>query len=236
IAMNTIEEDCSSLSYNSTLVPEIERDQELKSQSQPQSPSQSPSQIQTPVSQTPRKRKETPIRVRDMINLYNFATQKNQELEQAKSLYFGSISKSEEELEGGSSCCNVSMSGDKEKGADNEGQGNFRVTTTRSSLFQSLNDENPADSNTVEKSYQSKTTIRRTDQGVRIIIDIFFDKKESEIDIVGSRVETDIPESRILTDFQQHSLVMKNQEQKPLAMKNQEQKPGVQDGPSAQST
>ncbi|XP_070073531.1 uncharacterized protein [Drosophila takahashii] len=225
--MNTIEEDCSSLSYNSNLVPEINRDQEL--QPQPQSPSQSPSQIQTPVSQTPRKRKETPIRVRDMINLYNFATQKNQELEQAKSLYFGSISKSEEEqgsdLEGGSSCCNVSLLEGK-KEADNGGQGNFRVTTTQSSLFQSLNDENPADSNTVEKSYQSKTTIRRTDQGVRIIIDIFFDKKESEIDIVGSRVETDIPESRILTDFQQHSLVIKNQEQKP----------GVQDGPVAQST
>lgn len=59
-------------------------------------------------------------------------------------------------------------------------------------------------------------------KGVRIIIDIFFDKKDSEIDIVGSRVETDIPESRILSDFQQHS----------LDMKNQELKPGIQDGSS----
>jgi len=132
------------------------------------------------------------------------------------------------------------------------------VTTGESSYFTSKNDDNQSDSNAVEKSYQSKTTIRRTGQGglqniiinctilttvklatreplptlispppgVRIIIDIFFDKKESEIDIVGSRVETDIPESRILTDFQQHS----------LAMNNQEQKPGVQEGPSTPST
>jgi len=58
------------------------------------------------------------------INLYNFATQKNQELEQAKSLYFGSISKSEEEhgseIEGGNSC-NISLSEDKEKAAANGG-------------------------------------------------------------------------------------------------------------------
>lgn len=32
---------------------------------------------------------EQPIRVRDMIKLYNYATQKNQELEFAKSAYFG---------------------------------------------------------------------------------------------------------------------------------------------------
>ncbi|XP_016948725.1 uncharacterized protein LOC108023622 [Drosophila biarmipes] len=221
--MNTVEEECSSLSYNSNPVAEIERDPEVQSQSPSQSQSASPSQFQTPGPQTgARKRKETPIRVRDMINLYNFATQKNQELEQAKSLYFGSISKSEEEqgsdLEGGNSSCNMSLLEDKEKAAVNGGQGTLRVTT-------SINDDNSADSNAVEKSYQSKTTIRRTSQGVRIIIDIFFDKKESEIDIVGSRVETDIPESRILTDFQQHS----------LAMKNQEQKPGVQEGPSAPS-
>lgn len=47
--------------------------------------------------------------------------------------------------------------------------------------------------------------------GVRIIIDIFFDKQESELDIIGSRVETDIPESRILADFQKHSLGMRSQ-------------------------
>lgn len=49
--------------------------------------------------------------------------------------------------------------------------------------------------------------------GVRIIIDIFFDKNESDIDIVGSRVETDIPESRILADFQQHSLATRSSQQ-----------------------
>lgn len=32
---------------------------------------------------------EQPIRVRDMIKLYNYATQKNQELAFAKSAYFG---------------------------------------------------------------------------------------------------------------------------------------------------
>lgn len=46
---------------------------------------------------------------------------------------------------------------------------------------------------------------------MRIIIDIFFDKQEGELDIIGSRVETDIPESRILADFQQHSLGMRSQ-------------------------
>lgn len=46
---------------------------------------------------------------------------------------------------------------------------------------------------------------------MRIIIDIFFDKQESELDIIGSRVETDIPESRILADFQKHSLGMRSQ-------------------------
>ncbi|EDV49136.1 uncharacterized protein LOC6553594 [Drosophila erecta] len=208
------EDDCSNISYNSNKNAEIDRDQEL----------QIPSQLQTPV--TPqtggRKRVDTPIRVRDMINLYNFATQKNQELEMAKSLFFGSMSKSEEEqrtdLEGGSSHCNMSLSEDKER----ENEGNLGVAK-ESALFQPVNDELSADPNTVERSYQSKTTIRHTQQGVRIIIDIFFDKKDSEIDIVGSRVETDIPESRILSDFQQHS----------LDMKNQELKPGIQEGPSA---
>lgn len=46
---------------------------------------------------------------------------------------------------------------------------------------------------------------------MRIIIDIFYDKQESELDIVGSRVETDIPESRILTDFQKLSLAMNSE-------------------------
>lgn len=98
------------------------------------------------------------------------------------------------------------------------------------SFLRSNGHEESAANCSVEKSYQSKTTIRRTDHGrsfnrrlltlkqslpstgVRIIIDIFFDKKESDIDIVGSRVETDIPESRILADFQQHSLAMEKRE------------------------
>lgn len=44
--------------------------------------------------------------------------------------------------------------------------------------------------------------------GVRIIIDIFFDQERgaSAIDIVGSRVETDIPQSRILDEFQQQTI------------------------------
>ncbi|EDW97325.1 uncharacterized protein LOC6537048 [Drosophila yakuba] len=207
------EDDCSNISYNSNKNADIDPDQEL----------QTPSESKPPATPQPggRKRVDTPIRVRDMINLYNFATQKNQELEMAKSLYFGSMSKSEEDqrtdLEGGSSLCNVSLSEDKEK----ENEGNLRVTK-ESALFQSRNDELTADPCAVQASYQSKTTIRHTNQGVRIIIDIFFDKKDSEIDIVGSRVETDIPESRILSDFQQHS----------LDMKNQELKPGIQDGPS----
>ncbi|XP_017039623.1 uncharacterized protein LOC108086998 [Drosophila ficusphila] len=214
--MNTIEEDCSSVSHGS-----------IKSrESQSQSPSAS--QLQSPQPTGARNRKETPIRVRDMINLYNFATQKNQELEQAKSIYFGSLPRSEEEQMApldDASYCNMSLSEDKDKGPLS--QGTFIVTTNNGQtlLHQSLNDGNPADKKPVEKTYQSKTTIRRTDKGVRIVIDIFFDK-DSEIDIVGSRVETDIPESRILTDFQHHS----------LAMKNQEQEPGVQMGPSAQST
>ncbi|TMW53123.1 hypothetical protein DOY81_001851 [Sarcophaga bullata] len=59
-----------------------------------------------------------------------------------------------------------------------------------------------------ETSYQSKTTIAKTASGVRIIIDIFFDQEQCAAannvnEIVGSRVETDIPQSRILSEFQQ---------------------------------
>lgn len=113
---------------------------------------------------------------------------------------------------------------------------NFRLTTTddKDSAHQSRHsdcaDGNTGEGDAIEKSYQSRTTIRRTEQGmclsidisiivyilvipphaagVRIIIDIFFDKQESELDIVGSRVETDIPESRILAEFQKLSLGM----------------------------
>ncbi|XP_011291932.2 uncharacterized protein LOC105261731 [Musca domestica] len=58
----------------------------------------------------------------------------------------------------------------------------------------------------IETSYQSKTTIAKTATGVRIIIDIFFDPEQQCVnasDILGSRVETDIPQSRILDEFQQ---------------------------------
>uniref|UniRef100_W8B0K9 Uncharacterized protein n=1 Tax=Ceratitis capitata TaxID=7213 RepID=W8B0K9_CERCA len=60
----------------------------------------------------------------------------------------------------------------------------------------------------METSYQSKTTIAKTAAGVRIIIDIFFDQEHqplSPTDVVGSRVETDIPQSRILSEFQQQT-------------------------------
>uniref|UniRef100_A0A034WQ89 Uncharacterized protein n=1 Tax=Bactrocera dorsalis TaxID=27457 RepID=A0A034WQ89_BACDO len=60
----------------------------------------------------------------------------------------------------------------------------------------------------METSYQSKTTIAKTAGGVRIIIDIFFDQEQQPVsatDVVGSRVETDIPQSRILNEFQQQA-------------------------------
>ncbi|XP_036340876.1 uncharacterized protein LOC118750256 [Rhagoletis pomonella] len=60
----------------------------------------------------------------------------------------------------------------------------------------------------IETSYQSKTTIAKTAGGVRIIIDIFFDQEHqpaSATDVVGSRVETDLPHSRILNEFQQQA-------------------------------
>lgn len=60
----------------------------------------------------------------------------------------------------------------------------------------------------METSYQSKTTIAKTAGGVRIIIDIFFDQEHQPVsatDVVGSRVETDIPQSRILNEFQQQA-------------------------------
>lgn len=42
-------------------------------------------------------------------------------------------------------------------------------------------------------------------KGVRIIIDIFFNPEQcvNASDVLGSRVETDIPQSRILDEFQQ---------------------------------
>lgn len=46
--------------------------------------------------------------------------------------------------------------------------------------------------------------------GVRIIIDIYFDQEQcvNATDVIGSRVETDIPHSRILSEFQQQTLAV----------------------------
>ncbi|KAH8399649.1 hypothetical protein KR215_010937 [Drosophila sulfurigaster] len=174
---------------------------------------------------------EQPIRVRDMINLYNYATQKNQELAQAKSIYFGSNMKGidmeaaqqQQQLQQEQECCNgiylnVPVNDSQQPGGSHvykSKPGNFHLTTSddQTSMQQSLQGDG-AGGESIEKSYQSKTTIRRTEQGVRIIIDIFFDKQEHDIDIIGSRVETDIPESRILAEFQQHSLAMRSQQLK----------------------
>lgn len=49
--------------------------------------------------------------------------------------------------------------------------------------------------------------------GIRIIIDIYFDNPECAlrpIDVVGNRIETDIPKSRILDHFQKHQAAMVN--------------------------
>jgi len=62
----------------------------------------------------------------------------------------------------------------------------------------------------VQTSYQSRTTISRSDAGVRIIIDIFFDQDGQPTayppERIGSRIETDIPGSNILNDFQDQTL------------------------------
>ncbi|XP_030373963.1 uncharacterized protein LOC115623650 [Scaptodrosophila lebanonensis] len=183
----------------------------------------------------PRSRQSSqdpPIRVRDMINLYNFATEKNQELSHAKSIYFGQRGSSKnlntegalnenDEPEMGDQLENECLSN---MGLDHDNNNsvsscrlnpsapNFRVTTTdgQTSVRQTTEKGAEPVADSVEKSYQSKTTIRRTEQGVRIIIDIFFDKNNAAscVDMVGSRVETDIPESRILADFQQQALAL----------------------------
>lgn len=55
-------------------------------------------------------------------------------------------------------------------------------------------------------SYQSRTTIAKTPNGVRIITDIFYDSNQGSAAEhgVGSRIETDIPPSKILQDFQKN--------------------------------
>ncbi|KAH8321980.1 hypothetical protein KR074_001156 [Drosophila pseudoananassae] len=173
----------------------------------------SPSQFATSSPETGRM--ESSLKVRDLVNVYNIATENNQDLEQAKSVYFGSLSEIEQlQVEG----CPLSPD-EKDKGVSS-----IRTNSAEEESYIRLNAHEEGGANcSVEKSYQSKTTIRRTDKGVRIIIDIFFDKKESDIDIVGSRVETDIPESRILADFQHHSLALQKLEQQPAILNQDEE-------------
>lgn len=61
------------------------------------------------------------------------------------------------------------------------------------------------ESDGLDLSYQSRTTISKTSQGVRIITDIFYDPSLTNVldEGIGSRIETDIPPSKILQDFQQ---------------------------------
>ncbi|XP_054745532.1 uncharacterized protein LOC129249881 [Anastrepha obliqua] len=76
---------------------------------------------------------------------------------------------------------------------------------TSSEVVEGIEEANPQP---VETSYHSKTTIAKTAGGVRIIIDIFFDQEHQPVsatEVVGSRVETDIPQSRILNEFQQQA-------------------------------
>ncbi|KAH8288724.1 hypothetical protein KR054_008684, partial [Drosophila jambulina] len=196
-AMASIKDDCSSIHSAASRETDREREREREREHENdllQSPSKFKAQTQTKA-QAPETGASTGaekyVRVRDMINLYNFAMQKNQELEHAKSILFGGSQEAERDISG-----DMPSSEDKDKdGADNPNKNQ----ATMSQLGDRL---------TVEKSYRSKTTLRRTDQGVRIIIDIFMDKNDSEIEIVGSRVETDIPESRVLADFQKQSLEM----------------------------
>ncbi|XP_020817514.1 uncharacterized protein LOC110191111 [Drosophila serrata] len=198
--MASMKEDCSSI--NSAASREMDREREREREREHEnelllSPSKFKTQTQTKP-QAPETgastKAEKYVRVRDMINLYNFAMQKNQELEHAKSILFGSGQEADCDISG-----DMPSSAEKED-ADDEGQEiPTKVHASKSHSGEKL---------TVEKSYRSKTTLRRTDQGVRIIIDIYMNKDDSEIDIVGSRVETDIPESRVLAEFQKQSLEM----------------------------
>uniref|UniRef100_A0A1I8PTR7 Uncharacterized protein n=1 Tax=Stomoxys calcitrans TaxID=35570 RepID=A0A1I8PTR7_STOCA len=90
----------------------------------------------------------------------------------------------------------------------------LEARTVMSKNHLQLGDSNrEATCHSIESSYQSKTTIAKTATGVRIIIDIFFDPEQMCVntgDVLGSRVETDIPHSRILDEFQQQVNVANN--------------------------
>ncbi|KAH8347388.1 hypothetical protein KR059_010298, partial [Drosophila kikkawai] len=198
--MTSIKEDSSSVHSAASRETDREREREREKEHENellQSPSKFKTQTLTKT-QAPEAgaSPEKYVRVRDMINLYNFAMQKNQELEHAKSILFGRGHEAERDISGD----RPTSIEKEEEGLVDEGQDN--PSQSQASMSQ------VGERLTVEKSYRSKTTLRRTDQGVRIIIDIFMDKNDSEINIVGSRVETDIPESRILADFQKQSLEM----------------------------
>ncbi|XP_034660052.1 uncharacterized protein LOC117896107 [Drosophila subobscura] len=163
-----------------------------------------------------------PLRVKEMIKLYNFATEKNQELKQAKSFYRAtnkSQARIQEDVESCHSAAGSFAADEQSKEDINEKEcndaittGSFYVTTTEEHTFlrQCLMSNNGKDVSkpvgALEKTYTSSTTIRRTEQGVRIIIDIFCDSDDNTIDVVGGLVETKIPASRILTEFQNHCM------------------------------
>ncbi|KAL9873381.1 uncharacterized protein LOC119641441 [Glossina fuscipes] len=93
------------------------------------------------------------------------------------------------------------------KNGNKNEKANVTATNTRSRLH-STDSADEVNCHTIESFYQSKTTIAKTANGVRIIIDIYFDQEQcvNATDVIGSRVETDIPHSRILSEFQQQSL------------------------------
>lgn len=94
--MASIKEDSGSIHSAESREMDREREREREREHENellQSPSkfQTQTQNQTQAPETGAcKGAEKYVRVRDMINLYNFAMQKNQELEHAKSILFGS--------------------------------------------------------------------------------------------------------------------------------------------------
>uniref|UniRef100_A0A1A9UN33 Uncharacterized protein n=1 Tax=Glossina austeni TaxID=7395 RepID=A0A1A9UN33_GLOAU len=101
------------------------------------------------------------------------------------------------------------------KNGNKDEKTNLTATNTKSQL-RSTDSADEVNCHTIESFYQSKTTIAKTASGVRIIIDIYFDQEQcvNATDVIGSRVETDIPHSRILSEFQQQSLAVTQSLQK----------------------
>ncbi|XP_002017308.2 uncharacterized protein LOC6591941 [Drosophila persimilis] len=164
-----------------------------------------------------------PLRVREMIKLYNFATEQNKELKHVKSMYLASGKPLAPILEDGESYYSVtgSLSADEQikemeiepnKENDDVAATTFCMTTKEDRTFLreclqcNKEKKNSVPIGSLEKSYTSSTTIRRTEKGIRIIIDIFCESGDNTIDMVGSLVQTKIPSSRILTEFQNATL------------------------------